>query len=350
MKCNKKKLVFVADHLFGGGSERVLTLLANSFNQKGYEVSIIAFHSDKSYPLNDGVKVCNISNPNNLLLSIIDLRKSIKRSESKVLISFGYSINILTLIACVGLKIRTIVSERNDPSRVGGGSFKRILRNIVYRRCSILVCQTEDARRYFPKSIQKKSVIIMNPIKNDLPKPYLGKRNKEIVNFCRLHKQKNLYLLIDAFVDFHIIHQDYVLKIYGDGPERDNIVSYLYQHGNTSEIELVGNVSDVHHRIIESAMFVSSSDFEGLSNSMLEAMAIGLPVICTDCPCGGARMIIVDGKNGILVPVRNKEELTKAMERIVTDEKLSQRLSSNAILIREELSIDTISKEWEEIL
>lgn len=96
-------------------------------------------------------------------------------------------------------------------------------------------------------------------------------------------------------------------------------------------------------------MFVSSSSFEGLSNSMLEAMAIGLPTICTDCPCGGARMIIINGVNGILVPNGDKDALAQAMAQVADDSKLAAYLSKNAMKIREDLSIKKIARLWEKL-
>ena len=79
---------------------------------------------------------------------------------------------------------------------------------------------------------------------------------------------------------------------------------------------------------------------------MIEAMAIGLPTICTDCPCGGARMVINDGVNGLLVPVGNKEVLVKMLYRIAENESLQKSLGLNGETIRNELSSDMIVKKW----
>lgn len=114
-------------------------------------------------------------------------------------------------------------------------------------------------------------------------------------------------------------------------------------------VTLLPNCADVHERVIKSSMFVSSSDYEGLSNSMLEAMAIGLPTICTDCPCGGARMIIKNGENGLIVPAGDRVALTEAMKKIAMDQQLSRHLSREAQKIRTELSLDNIAERWESL-
>jgi glycosyltransferase involved in cell wall biosynthesis len=93
-------------------------------------------------------------------------------------------------------------------------------------------------------------------------------------------------------------------------------------------------------------MFVSSSLFEGMSNSMLEAMSIGLPVVCTDCYGGGASAVIRDGENGLLVPVENAAALAEAMMRIARDPSLANRLSENAVRIKDTLAKEKICRLW----
>ena len=97
-------------------------------------------------------------------------------------------------------------------------------------------------------------------------------------------------------------------------------------------------------------MFVSSSDFEGMSNSMLEAMGMGLPTICTDCPAGGARAIIKDHENGILVPIKDVESMYRAMKEVAENKELAEKLSVNGTKLRDELSVDKIVSQWLEVI
>ena len=221
---------------------------------------------------------------------------------------------------------------------------------MLYKKSDCLVCQTPDAKAYFPKNIQKKTVIIPNPIKSDLPQPWKGTRRKEIVNFCRLNPQKNLRLLIDAFEDFSNTHPDFSLAIYGDGELHDSLQQYISEKGLENKVRLHPAVSDVHERIKDAYMFVSSSDFEGLSNSMLEAMAMGIPTICTDCPCGGAKMVIENGINGLLTPVGDKDELSAAMQQVADNSQIAHNIGKEALKIRSKLSTDIIVGEWRKII
>lgn len=350
MKATQKKITFVTNHLYGGGSERVLVTLANKFSELGFDVSIIAFNAKKRYPINENIMVTEIGDSTSLLKQSSRIRRFIKQLKPNTIVSFEYFVNLATIIAARNTKAKVIISERNDPKRAGAGFGKDQLRNWLYKHCDILVCQTPDAKAYFPEVIQHHTIVIPNPIKEGLPDPYKGPRKHTVVNFCRLNEQKNLKLLIDAFAEFHKKFSDYNLIIYGDGPEKEKVEQYIFFRNLNDAVSLKPNTSNVHKLVSDCSMFVSSSDYEGLSNSMLEAMAIGLPTICTDCPCGGARMIIQNGVNGLLVPVNNQQEMTKAMESIADNKAFAFSLSLEGTKVREVLSLIKIVAEWEKII
>ena len=98
--------------------------------------------------------------------------------------------------------------------------------------------------------------------------------------------------------------------------------------------------------MVNCTAYVSSSDYEGMSNSMLEALAMGIPSICTDCPIGGARTVIENGVNGILTPVGEQAPLTEAMLKIIEDEAFRNLLGNNAYAIRDKLNINDIADQW----
>lgn len=343
-------ILFVSNDLISGGAQRVLVTLANTFSQRGHNVNILTYLDGETYAISQHIKIDSLHNIENKFRRIIAIRKKIKVFRPNVIIAFEYFVNMQVIIANWGLSSKLIISERNDPQTVGGDFPNRIIRNILYMFCDFLVCQTYDAKQYFPSYIQKHSVVIPNPVKDNLPNPWDGKREHTIVNFCRLHKQKNLPLLIDAFAEFVKNKKDYKLYIYGNGDEREYLENYIKEKGMTENVLLHEGVSDIHERILKASMFVSSSDYEGLSNSMIEAMALGLPVICTDCPIGGARMLINNNENGILVPPRDRSAMTNAMNKIIDDSQLSSKLSSNARLIRKQLSTSIIFEKWENLI
>lgn len=344
----KKKVVFVTHRLGGGGSERVLTIVANGMKRLGHHVTIVSFTpSRQAYQTECEVVELGYAKRVNQIAS---LRSTLRRLQPDTVIAFEYFVGIKTVLATRGLPCKVIVSERNDPHKLDSQPLKKHARNLAYLLADVLVCQTEDAKAFFSESIQKSTVIIMNPLKENLPAWDASRTTKTIINFCRLEKQKNIPLLIEAFERVHAAYPEYALAIYGEGKEKESIEAFIQEKELTEVISLHPFSKEIHHIAAQCALFVSSSDFEGLSNSMIEAMAMGMPVICTDCPIGGARMMIEDGQNGMLVPVRNVDRLAQAMMALIEDGEKAERLGSQAFAIREQLSSNQIVKKWENLI
>jgi glycosyltransferase involved in cell wall biosynthesis len=225
-----------------------------------------------------------------------------------------------------------------------------------YDRADRMVFQTEDAKAVYPENISKKGTVISNPIKAGLPQPYFGERSNCITTFCRISKQKNLPVMVEAFAKIHAEYPKYILRIIGDAPnaedkqELEDIKRLINKLQINDFVKFEPFMSNVHEAIIKDSMYVSSSDYEGISNAMLEAMAIGMPVVCTDCPIGGAKATINDGVNGLLVPIKNPQELYKAIKRVIEEDGLADKLSHNAAKLREELSLDKTTDKWLAVL
>jgi|GEM_PF-35443 len=349
-KSSKRRLMFIVGGLYGGGAERVLTILANRL-ASDYEVMICPFFlkTENEYPVHNEIQVKAL-NEQQKWRRILKMRRLMRDFRPDAVISFEYFINMQAIIARLGLPIRLIVSERNDPAREGGAFPKKQIRNLLYPFADALVCQTEDARAYFPRVIRKKALVIPNPINPNLPEPFSGQRKKTVIAFGRLTEQKNFPMLISAFRRFHDRHGDYRLEIYGDGDLLGRIEAQIHELGLDDCAAVYGNTPDIFQKAHECGMFIMTSNYEGISNSMLEAMAMGLPCVVTDCPCGGARMAIRNRKNGLLIPTNDVEACFRAMCRIAEDKCFAKKLSKEAAKIRTRWSLDRIAQAWIDVI
>lgn len=356
-----KKIVFVLEQLYGGGAERVTNALANEICRlPGYEVHILTYRRvpEKEYPGDSRVIRHDLgqadSDPKGIrgiLRRTGYLRRTIRRIDPWCVVSLATPKTVsLLALALTGLKVPLILSERNDPVRFPPEKLVRSLRVWCYHRADGLVFQTREAMGFFDGSIQKKGTVICNPLTGTVPERFAGTRRKRIVNFCRFDPQKNLDLLIDAFSDIAGDFPEHSLCIYGDGSQRERLTEKIRALGLEDRISLPGYSSNIYEDIREDALFVSSSDYEGISNSMLEAMAIGVPTICTDCPAGGARETIRHGENGLLVPVGDRKALAQAISRVLSDPDFGDSLSLAGSRLRHEISAAAIAAGWLEFM
>ena len=354
----QKKVFFVIGYLGGpgwGGAHRVVCVLANYLAKIGHDVTIIVWKdSPVDYPLVNAVKVqwlhCTIHREADVIKPCLMTRNILKQYNGAYLIAFMSKMATYARLYTIGLKIKVIGSERTDPQREPRQKIYRFIRNLIFCFLDETVYQTTDAMNYFPKFAQKKGYVIPNPITPNLPEPYIGKRKKEFVTFCRIDRQKNLPMMIDAFIQAHEKHPDFILRIYGTGKVEDKIKSYIKDQCADTYILMEGFSNKIHEKIVDSYAFLSSSDYEGLSNSMLEAMAMGLPCICTDCPIGGAHMMIENDINGILVPVGDRYAFATAICRLIENPDMCNKISHEACKVRDELNEDVICEKWNQLL
>lgn len=351
------RIIILTDHFGQGGAERVASLIVNGLstitenkihvcvfeNINNYKVEInrVNFHllanKEKSHLSNAWLKIKNLAN------IIKEEKIDIIYSFGPIMASYAYMAKQLSRRK----NIKLIASERNDPRKEPTKKWKQIIRNFCYNRSDILVCQTPMAAELLRNlyNIRTKIVIIPNPITPNLPN-WTGENSKEIITAARLTKQKNLPMLIDAFSSVLERHPEYKLIIYGEGELRQSLEQKIARMNLQSSISLPGFAKDIHHIMQNAYIYVSSSDYEGISNSMLEALGIGLPCICTDCPVGGASMFIKNGKNGLLTQVGNTHELAEAIINLIENKNLAKSISSNSKKINQLIALESITNKW----
>lgn len=357
-----RKIVFHLNCLERGGAERVVTNLSGQFAEHGYEVYIATeWQGEDEYVIDSRVKRIHVGlteeqakkgRASMFLARIKNLRKFLKEVDPDIVIAFARKANYRALTATIGTKIPVLISVRINPIGYYDFISDKIQIPILFRRAAGCVFQTPDQRDFFPEFIRKKSRIILNPINPKfIGNPIPVKREKVVVHSGRLVDFKNQLMLIRAFTIVHEKHPDYVLKIFGpdafDGT-KEKLEALIREKQADSYIKLMGGSDQLEKDMINGALAAFSSDYEGMPNAMLEAMALGLPVVATDCPPGGPRMVITHGENGLLVPVGDVNAMAAAMNRLIEEPEYAQILGENAARIGEKAGAEMIFKEWED--
>lgn len=350
---NSKKILFYINVLCKGGAERVLLQLADRFSRDGYKsIVVTSFEAGDEYELPEGVERISMEKNETQLprlkknvFRIKKLREICKREKPGMVISFMQEPNFRSILATYGLPIKTIVSVRNDPNREYAGWIGRMVGRCILPMADGCVFQTEEAKKWFPKRLQKKSKIIMNAVSQSFFD--VSRENaSNIITVGRLNEQKNHRMLINAFASIAEKHPNQNLFIYGEGDLRAHLEQMIETLHLQDRIKLMGNISNVPEVLASAAVFVLSSDYEGVPNALLEALAVGVPSVSTDCPCGGPKMLIEQEKNGLLVPVGNEQALVEAIDKLLANTTYAETLGSVAKERAKRYMPDKIFGEW----
>ena len=349
-----------------GGAQRVMAVLCEHFGKNNEIVLVNDYiHDSKnvtdSLLTNENIKIIYLSDTvkGNFVTKNIrrmkKLKKIILQEKPDLCLSFLGGCN-LRMLLCMGKKkgIRRIVSVRNDPDREY--SHKRFFKNIVksiFHRADGVVFQTEDASSYFDEKTKNKSVTIYNPVDEVFFKTKNMEPKYDIVTLGRINQQKNHKLLIEAFDIFRKSHQNKKLHIFGIGPLKEELQKTVDDLDLTGSAIFEGSATNPELVLAQSEVFVLSSDYEGMPNALMEALASGVACVSTDCPCGGPKMLIEHGVNGLLVPCNDKDALAGAMETMADDSvraEFKKKAKESAESFRTEKILDKWKSYFESIM
>ncbi len=376
-----------------GGAERVMVNLADYFFEQGYKVTLVTTYlADEEYEVKhaawkavpagaDRAELVADTEENsawvdpeggerngikrvfsallkseqkgrayNLRMRTKKLNDIWKELKPDMVLSFIGKNNIMALSTAAREGIPVVVSVRADPRMEYDSLGLKASMLATFGRAAGIIVQSEGAKNYFPEFIRKKCVILPNSIDTSfIRKRYVGDREKSVVMVGRLDENKNQSMVMAAFAKATTNNfKEYKLKIYGDGPDRIKLQHLAVRLGIVDRVEFRGIVRHVAEHIEKASVYVLASNQEGMPNSLIEAMALGLACISTDCPCGGPADLIQNGVNGILTPVGDEKAMEEALKKVLSDAEFADRLGAEAAKLQEKYTPQVTNKKWQQ--
>lgn len=333
----KNTFLFVIEKLNGGGAERALSVLASGIADLGYDVHVLVHTQVKDeYELSSSVNV-HYDRPFGYkkeklfpkLKKLYRIRKTIRKINPTYVIPFLNVAILHTFIVTRFMKVKFISTIRVNPVYEVG--VKANICKWIARKADALFAQNEIEKKYYPYRVQRKTFIVANPVNKDIINSKKEYRNdiSKIVLLGRLSEQKNYKMAIRAAKTVFEQKKEITFTIYGEGELESELRQFILSENLENKVLLAGRTSDVISVLLDADMYIMTSNFEGMPNSLMEAMAVGLPCISTDCQCGPSDLIN-NGKNGILVSVNDSEELAKKILYLINNVDLSKKLGENA--------------------
>lgn len=348
-----KKIMFITGGMSRGGGERVISILSNYFDGMGCEVHIVMLLEHKcEYKLSNNVVLhdITISSNNNvinkLILWMTNIRQLAIEIKPYTIVSFFGRINVITLFACIGLNQSIVVSERSNPKLDTRGVLGRLACRIAYLMPCKIVFQTKYQSDYFGRLYKRKSVVIPNPVKT-ITKKNVPTENTYIMA-GRLVESKNYLLAINAFLLFASSHPGYRLDIYGSGEQKDQLNQVILENNAQEYIVIYPPTEDIHDYFAKAECFLLSSDYEGMSNSLLEAMSMGMA--CVTTAWEGVEEIMLNGIDGIITSLGDTESLANALTEIAENKVLASDLRENAYCNAKRFSSERIIPQWSKVI
>lgn len=337
------------------GAPTMFMWVAKALHKRGHLVTICTYQTlRRDIKMSEGIEWIDLTQEKlNLVSRVRRMGRIIDERKPDVSISFQLNANIYNILACYKKNTKSVVCERNDPYRRG-----RVLQMLkpLFAIADGAVFQLPGARDYYT-SIKVKTAIIPNPIvsKTSIRCENHEKRKHIIATHGRLEiVQKRQDVLINAFALLLKDYPDYQLKIYGSQwPGTDDNIrlgNQIKQLGLQGCIHLMGVSNDPQRDIKDAMMWVSTSDFEGISNALMDAMAIGLPCVATDCSPGGVAFFIKNKKNGLVVERSNPKAVYEGMKYMIEHPEKADRMGRKAAEIEDRFDGDKIAAQWEEYL
>lgn len=348
-----RKLVFVVNTLKVGGAAKMLKYVANILTDVFEEVDIISIYDNDTScnGVNSSINIIGLGfeNVNRLkrqFLMVSAIKKAINSISPSFVCAWIGHVNVMVRMATLRMNNVVVMSaERGDPFTQP--LIWRLLTKWAYSKSDFCFFQLDKARDFFGEKTVKHSFVIPNPFVTNCPvEPYFEERQKTIVSAGRFGFEKCYNDLIDAFYIVHKKYPEYRLVLYGEGPMISDYKKQIRDLDIEDFVSFPGYVNSVATEIRKDGIFVLSSLFEGIPNSLIEAMSVGIPCIATDCTPGGPAFLFKNQERGLLVKVHDVNAMADAICRYIENPQYAIEMGRKGVGIIEDLEEKRIRQLW----
>ena len=364
------RLLIYIHSLDNGGAERVVANLANHWVSKGWDIIVVTVASASTdfYVLDPAIRriALNLTgNSGNVFAGflrtakrVIALRQTLKLVQPDIALSAMHTANVILALAAHGLSgLRTFGSEHNFPPKAPMGVIWETMRRHAYGHLTAVVALTQECGSWLTSHSHARRIpVIPNAVCWPLPnhEPNISPSTvclsdrKVLLGVGRLSMEKNFSTLIGIFSHLTLKHPTWDLVVLGEGPLRSALHSQVQAAGLERRVFLPGSVGNIGDWYERASMYVLSSHFEGFPNTLVEAMAHGLPAVSFDCDTG-PRDIIRHKIDGFLILPEDVIDMEVVLDKLMGDDALREKLGSCASEVRERFSMKKISSMWEDL-
>lgn len=356
---NKPRIAFYLVSLGVGGAQKVASFVMNALVDEGYLVDVIVYKKEQeNVVLSDKVVRhylgIEVDSEDSTRVKLSKKLNAIRRYMAftreicpDCAILFGPDVLACVALPLAGFHGKTMICERGCLS-----SKSAIVRHFVSRsmkQCDLGVFQSEGAFLEYGDNLPPDVRVIPNPCFVPIGVRRDSKKidRLHIVSAGRFVPEKGFDCLIRAFHRISDWTPEARLTIYGDGAEREKLESLITELGLAGKVILPGSIRDIGPAIANAGVFVLSSEYEGLPNSLIEAMVLGVPVVSTDCRPGGARYLTKEGViGGPIVPLGNYESLASAILRMLASPDEAEKIGQLGTQIAVDFAPEAIRQKW----
>ncbi|MGE3143020.1 MAG: glycosyltransferase [Hyphomonadaceae bacterium] len=342
----RRRIAFVINSLGAGGAERVLqNILRAERAEDGWASHLVLLDREREMRvMPDAVTMHRLDCRARLTPSIRQLTRTLRAIRPDVIVSFLIRANVASIAAARQLGVRCVISERMHLSTHLAGRYSgpqllgaRMVPRLAYPWADHVIAVSDGVRRDLIEHYgvaPARAVTIYNPY--DLQRiareaeaaPEIALPERFIVSVGRLVESKGFSDLICAYAQ---AQPEEALCILGDGPERARLEAQITGLGLTDKVKLLGYARNPFAVVSRAGLFVSASRCEGFPNAMAEAMALGVPVVATDCKSGPAELLdnaatgrvadVHEAAYGVLAPVNAPGSLAAALRMMANPAK-----------------------------